>query len=488
MPALIGLDIGTSAVKAALFDESGAVLAQESEPYPVQMPRPGWVQQHPDGWWEAVCSALKRLSERPEALDVVGIGIAGQSWSAVFIDDGGRVLTDCPIWMDTRAAAECAEIDSIIGQERLFHLCGNPTQPSYTLPKILWLRRHQPDIFNQTSKVLQSNSFIGFRLTGELSQDVSQGYGLQCFDMRRDRWDADMLRELYLPPSLLPEPMPCDGVIGRVTPEAARATGLPVGIPVVAGGLDAACGTLGAGVVRPGQTQEQGGQAGGMSLCIDKYAADPRLILSRHVVPGLWLLQGGSVGGGGALRWLRETVCPELSFEEMSEAAATIAPGSDGLVFLPYLAGERSPIWNPNAQGVFYGLNYAKSRAHLIRACMEGVAFSLRHNLEVARAAGADFGELRAMGGAANSRVWTQIKSDAVGCDIAVPDADTATTLGAAILASVGVGLYPSEAAAADRIVSIKRVHHPDPNAAAAYDGAYVKYRGLYDRLQDMMV
>ncbi|GHU65698.1 xylulokinase [Clostridia bacterium] len=485
---LIALDIGTSAVKAALFDQSGVLLARESESYSVDTPKPGWAQQHPDRWWEASCVVLRRLNTHPMARYAVGLGIAGQSWSAVFLDETGHVLTDCPIWMDTRAAAECEQIDRAIGKDRLFELCGNPTQPSYTLPKIVWLRYHYLDIFSKTARVLQSNSFIAYRLTGELSQDESQGYGLQCFDMRKCRWDTDIMRELGLPPSLLPSVSRCDAVIGTVTQEASRQTGLPSGLPVVAGGLDAACGTLGAGVVRSGQTQEQGGQAGGMSICVGEYAADPRLILSRHVVPGLWLLQGGSVGGGGALRWLRDTVCPELSFEDMSALADTVAPGSGGLVFLPYLSGERSPIWNPNAQSVFYGLSYSTTRAHMIRACMEGVAFSLRHNLEVAEAAGAVAGELRAMGGAANSRVWTQIKADVTGHEIAVPGTDEATTLGAAILAGVGVGLFKSEAEAAERIVSVKRRHYPNPDTTAAYDAAYLQYRELYERLRGMMV
>jgi xylulokinase len=488
VPTLIALDIGTSAVKAALFGVDGALLAREVEPYPVDRPRPGWAQQHPDRWWAAACLALKRLTARHPAAEVAGVGVAGQSWSAVFIDKEGQVLADCPIWMDTRAAAECAQIDRILGKERLFRLCGNPTQPSYTLPKILWMRNHHPDIYDRAARVLQSNGFIVYRLTGVAAQDESQGYGLQCFDTRKGCWDMDALRELGLPPSLLPTILPCGAVAGTVTPEASAATGLPSGAPVVAGGLDAACGTLGAGVVRPGQTQEQGGQAGGMSVCLGEYAADPRLILSRHVVPRLWLLQGGTVGGGGALRWLRGTICPELSFGEMDALAATVPPGSDGLVFLPYLAGERSPIWNPNARGVFYGLDYGKTRAHLIRACMEGAAFSLRHNLETAEAAGAAVGELSAMGGAANSLVWTQVKSDVTGRVIAVPGTDEATTLGAAILAGVGVGLFDGEALAAERIVVVKRRHYPDPASAAVYDSAYGQYRELYNRLSGMMV
>jgi xylulokinase len=224
-----------------------------------------------------------------------------------------------------------------------------------------------------------------------------------------------------------------------------------------------------------------------MSICTSKYAADIRLILGLHVVPGRWLLQGGTTGGGGALKWLRETICPELRFEDMSDLAAKVPAGSDGVLFLPYMAGERSPIWNPNASGVFFGLDYAKSRAHLIRACMEGVAYALRHNLETASDAGAYVKTLRAMGGSANSQVWTQIKADVTNKQIDVPASDTATTLGAAILAGVGTGVYGSFDEAVRRTISVRRTHEPNPDMQKTYDEGYRKYRVLYERLEPLM-
>ena len=256
---------------------------------------------------------------------------------------------------------------------------------------------------------------------------------------------------------------------------------------MVAGGLDAACGTLGAGVVSPGQTQEQGGQAGGMSICIDRYAADPRLILGFHAVPGRWLLQGGTTGGGGALKWLRETVCPELSFAQMSELAEQAPAGSGGVVFLPYMAGERSPLWNPKACGVFFGLDFSTTRAQMIRACMEGVAYALRHNLETAEAAGARADILRAMGGSANSRIWTQIKVDITGHGIEVPSSDTATTLGAAILAGAGTGVYGSFEEAARRTVRVRKAFAPDPDTQEVYAKGYETYRKRYPALEEIM-
>ena len=342
-------------------------------------------------------------------------------------------------------------------------------------------------MYGRARWILQSNSYFVYRFTGKVSQDMSQGYGLSCFDMRRRCWNLDLARRIGVRPELLPPLYECHEIVGGVTVEAAALTGLAEGTPVVAGGLDAACGTLGAGVVKAGQTQEQGGQAGGMSICLEEYAADERLILGCHVVPGQWLLQGGTTGGGGALKWLRETCCPDLTFEEMSALAEQTPAGSEGVIFLPYMAGERSPLWNPGAKGVFFGLDYRKGRGHMIRAVMEGVAYSLRHNLETAESAGARAATLRAMGGSANSRVWTQLKADVTGHPIEVPASDTATTLGAAILAGVGTGVFASFEEAADKCVAVRRTYEPNPETKAIYDAGYARYLELYTRLEPMM-
>ena len=470
---LLGVDIGTSSCKTAIFDQDGTIIAQGGSEYPVSYPAKGWAEQNPDDWWNGVCRAIREMIRESgiDPAEIAGIGTDGQSWSAIALDKGGNVLCPTPIWTDTRSEIICRETAKRLGEEKLFGLSGNPAQPGYTWPKILW----------------QSNSYIAYRMTGEITQDLSQGYGLACFDMRKGCWDEEACEELGIPRKFLPEIVNCHQVIGRLTKEAAEQTGLKEGTPVVAGGLDAACGTLGAGVVSAGQTQEQGGQAGGMSICIDRYAADPRLILGFHVAPGRWLLQGGTTGGGGALKWLRETMCPELSFAEMSELAEQAPAGSGGVIFLPYMAGERSPIWNPKACGVFFGLNFGVTRGEMIRACMEGVAYALRHNLETAEAAGAKADTLRAMGGSANSRIWTQIKADVTGCGIEVPASDTATTLGAAILAGVGTGVYGSFEEAAERTVRVKKTYEPDPAMKAVYDRGYETFRKLYPALEELM-
>ena len=486
---LLGVDIGTSSCKTALFDPEGKVVAQGGCEYPVSYPRKGWAEQDPAQWWEGVCRAVREMisDNGIDPAEIAGIGTDGQSWSAIALDREGNVLCPTPIWTDTRSEEICRETEDRLTAEKLFGLCGNPAKPGYTWPKILWYRKHRPEVFEKTEKILQSNSYIVYRMTGEITQDISQGYGLACFDMRKGCWDEEMCETLGIPRRMLPEIVPCHQIVGKLTVDAAKQMGLREGIPVAAGGLDAACGTLGAGVVSPGQTQEQGGQAGGMSICIDQYAADPRLILGFHVVPGRWLLQGGTTGGGGALKWLRETMCPELSFAEMSALAETAEPGSGGVTFLPYMAGERSPIWDPKACGVFFGLNFGVTRAQMIRACMEGVAYSLRHNLETAAEAGARAGVLRAMGGSANSRIWTQIKADVTGCGIEVPGSDTATTLGAAMLAGVGTGVWQGFEEAARQTIRVNRTYEPDPAVKEIYDRGYETYRRLYGNLKDLM-
>lgn len=496
---LMGIDIGTSACKVAIFSKSGTVEAAASGAYPVYYPHPGWAEQNPDEWWEAVCETIQKLldSSGIQPSEIAGIGIDGQSWSAIAVDQDGKVLTNTPIWMDTRAQDICDRLNQQIGAGSIFELCGNMLQPSYTTAKILWYQEHLPEIYEKTEKILQSNSFIAYRLTGMMTQDISQGYGFHCFNMRTGTWDDAMCEKMGIRRSLLPEIVPCHQIIGTVTKWAAEQTGLAEGTPVAAGGLDAACGTLGAGVIHAGETQEQGGQAGGMSICMDHYAADSSLIMGYHVVPDLWLLQGGTTGGGGVMRWLEHefgdyerSVAAEkgrTSLHQYNDEAEQIPPGSDGLVFLPYMAGERSPIWDPNAKGVFYGLDFGKTKGHMIRSCMEGVAYSLKHNLDIAEHAGAEVKELLAVGGSANSALWMQIKSDITGKRLAVPFSDTATTLGAALLAGVGIGFYEDFEDAVMQTVKITRRYEPNPENQERYKQNYETYLALYENLKVLM-
>lgn len=499
MEYLLAVDIGTSACKTALFAAGGQVIAQATHPYPVHYPAPGWAEQDPEDWWAAAKKGIKDCLEdsgiNPAA--IAGIGIDGQSWAAVAVDAKGETLCPTPIWMDTRAAGLCAGVEEKLGRERVFAVSGNPFSPSYTTPKLLWYRQERPEVWQQARWFLQSNSFIAYRLTGKASGDRSQGYGLHCFSIQSGEYEEGLCRELGIDPGKLPPLYPSHAVVGGVTPQAARETGLLAGTPVAAGGLDAACGSLGAGVCAPGLTQEQGGQAGGMSVCMENPTAHPALILSCHVVPGQWLLQGGSVGGGGSLRWLvRELGQLEMeqekadgvsAFRRLDELAAAVPPGADGLLFLPYLSGERSPIWDPEACGVYFGLDYQKTRGHFFRALLEGAAYALEHNLRCVQEAGVPVGTMHAVGGAANSRLWTQIKADVTGKPIRVPDSDMATCLGAAILAGVGTGLYPDFQAAVEKTVHFRREYQPDPERHALYQRWFPLYRELYSQLAGSM-
>ena len=497
MELLLGIDIGTSACKVSLITRRGEIAADASEPYNVYYPRPGFAEQDADEWWAAVCRAVRSCIGRSghDASEIVGVGIDGQSWSAIPVDRDGSVLSRTPIWMDHRSERECAELSSLLG-DLPYQLSGNPLTFPYTTGKILWFRRNLPDVFERTYKILQSNSFIAYRLTGVMSQDVSQGYSIHCFDMRRREWDEKAAAEMGIPVGLLPEIYPCHAIIGGVTPGASALTGIPVGTPVAAGGLDAACAALGAGVLHDGETQEQGGQSGGMSICTGTFVSDKRLILCAHVVPGKWLLQGGTVGGGGVMRWITREFCAyekehEAEFgrvlSQLDDAAAQIAPGSDGLIFLPYMAGERTPIWDADAKGVFYGMDFSKTRGHFIRAAMEGVAYSLRHNLDVAESCGAQVCEMRATGGCANSRLWTQMKADICRKPITVPGSDNATNLGAALLAGVGIGLYRDFDEAVAETVRVNRTHTPEPATFDAYENNYPIYLEIYEKLRDTM-
>ena len=465
---LMGIDIGTSACKVTLFNRRGTPVAAASETYATDYPKQGWAEQNPDDWWTAVCKALKSIWNESSInpASVAGVGIDGQSWAAVAVDKDGGVLCPSPLWMDTRAADICAELDKAIGKDNIYSVCGNPLQPTYTTPKILWIKKNLPDVYSKAEFILQSNSFIVYRLTGGVSQDLSQGYGLHCFNLRKGVYEFDLCGEMGIKKSLLPEVVPCHHVVGTVTKAAA-----------------AACGTLGAGVLKTGQTQIQGGQAGGMSICTDKYNSSPKLITGFHVVPGHWLVQGGTVGGGGVLRWFRDEFSADESFDTLTAPANDVNAGSDGLVFLPYMAGERSPIWDEKAKGVYYGLDYTKTKAHFVRAAMEGVAFSVRHNIEVAENAGAYAKDMYAMGGAANSPLWMQIKADILKKQINVPSSDTATTLGAAMLAGIATGIYNNFDEAVSETVSVKHRYEPDGGNFGVYDKNYKMYRQLYEQL-----
>lgn len=496
---LLGIDLGTSACKIAVFDFEGNVIAHHTSYYHTFYPYKNYVEQDANEWWKAVCKGIQNVLNSNNIIpnEIAGIGVDGTSWACLPIDKKGNPLYRVMVWLDRRANQQAEQMKEKLGEERLIALSGNPVDAAYIVPKILWLKQNKPDIYDRTYKFLQSNAFIVYKLTGEFSQDYSQGYGFHFFNISRGCWDERVAEEIGISLELMAPFFHSHEVVGTVTRKAAEETGLIPGIPVVAGGLDAACCTLGAGVVKPGQAQEQGGQAGGMSIQIDRPVIHPKLILGYHVVPDQWLLQGGTVGGSGTLRWFVEQFCFSLFdtvnqvkniFENMSQEASKIPPGSGGLIFLPYMAGERSPIWDTKARGVFFGLSYDKTMAHMVRAIMEGVGFSLLHNLKTAEEVGVYTTELNSVGGAANSFVWTQIKSDITGKIIKVPSSDYAAALGSAILAGVGVGIYKNFEEAVRKTVKVQRVHKPDQKNYEIYREYYTLYLELYQKLRECFV
>lgn len=497
---LLGIDIGTSACKVAIFNLDGNVKSQFTRPYNTYYPAFGFVEQDPREWWKGVCDAINEAvnAGNINPKQIAGIGVCGQSWAAIPVDKEGNVLYNTPIWMDTRSADIAHKIIDRIGFERIFKISGNSFEPTYSTPKMLWFKERKPDIYKNTYKFLQSNSYIVFKLTGCYTQELSQGYGIHSFNIKTGKYEDSFCEELGISRDKLPEIFACHEVIGEVNSKAAEVTGLLEGIPVVAGGLDACCGALGAGVIDAGQMQEQGGQAGGMSICIKEAIGHPKLILGFHVLPKLWLLQGGTVGGGGTIKWFKQELGgfetqQEIktgvnAFKIMDDEAEKISLGCNGLIFLPYMAGERTPLWDKYAKGVFFGLDYSKKRDHMIRSVLEGCAFALLHNLKTAEEVGVSVDFLNATGGSANSRLWTQIKADVIGRTIKVTTSDTATTLGAAILAGVGTGTYRNFKEAVDRTVQITRIHEPDMIKHEMYKKYYEIYIELYKKLKDTMV
>lgn len=494
---LLGIDVGTSGCKISLFDTEGRDIFHTVQGYETLYPADGCAEQNAEHWWIAACRGIRQmLAATGMRSDLIkGIGVAGQSWAALPVNRQGKALRNAIIWLDRRSVKQCKSVVDTIGEDVLLEAAGNPLTPAYTTGKILWIKESEPDLYRQTHQFVQSNSYLVYKLTGTFSQDVSQGYGVHSFDIRQGRWNDAMTERMGLDQEKLPPIYACDEVVGQVTIQASGECGLAPGIPVVAGGLDAACGTLGAGVIRSGETQEQGGQAGGMSIVLDRVQMSKQLILGCHVVKSKWLLQGGTVGGG-SLRWFAREFGRTYAdvndkaegslFKLMSEEAKNIKAGSAGLIFLPYMAGERTPIWDPHAKGVFVGLSYDKSRAHMVKAIMEGCAYALHHNILTAEALGVQVRQLHGIGGATNSVMWTQIKADVTGKEFKVAHSDNATTLGAALLAGVGAGIYGSYDEAVNRTIKLTRTQLPDSQIHKEYTHFFDIYIEAYLRLKDL--
>jgi len=482
--AILTLDNGTSSTKAALWSLDGRILAEASQAYPLHQPQPTWAEIDAEVWWQAACQTIQAVLAHSgvPAAAVQAVALDGISWTLLAVDRALRPLYPALIWLDRRAESEAAEMQAAPQAAGWLELSGNPLDPAYITPKLRWLQRHQPPVFEQADCFLTSSGFLTARLCGELTCDLTQAYGYHFFDMRQARWDETAAQALGVPLEKMPPLRACGDVVGRVTHQAAALTGLAAGTPVLAGCLDAAAGALGAGVTRPGQANEQGGQAGGMAISLAQPVVEPRLILSRHVLPGQFLLQGGTVGGG-ALGWLRGLLGENLSFEQLSAEAAQSTPGAGGVIFLPYLAGERTPLWNSQLRGVFSGLSYTTARRDLARAVLEGCALAVYHNIQVAAGHGAQVDEYLGSGGATRSPIWCQIKADLYGKPFVVAHRAGGGAgghlLGLFALGLAALGGCASAGAEVETLLCERAVYEPDPANHACYAELFEKYLRL---------
>jgi xylulokinase len=493
---LLGVDVGTTGSKALLVDADGAVRASATTEYPMYTPQPLWAEQNPADWWAATVTSIRRVLDeggvQPE--QVAGLGLTGQMHGLVLLDAQGEVLRPCIMWNDQRTAPQCAAITEQVGAEQVLRLTGNPVLPGFTAPKIVWVRQHEPEVYGRVAKVLLPKDYVRYRLTGGFFSEVSDASGTSMFDVGRRQWSEEMTAALEVPRQWLPEVTESPVVSARVSADAAGETGLLEGTPVVGGGGDQAAQAVGTGIVAEGVVSATLGTSGVVFAASDTYRVEPegRLHAFCHAVPGMWHLMGVMLSAAGSFRWYRDTlgdlerIEAEKSgrdpYDVLTEAAGEVVPGCEGLLFLPYLTGERTPYPDPNARGVFFGLTLRHGKAHMTRAVLEGVSYGLLDSLELMRGLGLAIEQVRASGGGARSLLWRQILADVFGTQIVTVDVTEGAAYGAALLAGVGAGVYPSVAAAGESVIRVTGRTEPGP-AASVYADYYPRYRALYPAL-----
>lgn len=496
MGYLLGIDIGTSGTKTALYAEGGAVACSHTVDYPLYQPVNGWAEQRPEEWWSAVVAGIRAVTSQIDKADITGIGLSGQMHGLVMLDDAGQVLRPAIIWCDQRTGAECEQINQQVGQEQLLAITGNPAMTGFTAAKICWVKSHEPDIYARCRHILLPKDYIRYRLTGEFATEVSDASGMQLLDIRSRGWSAVVLEKLGIDRRLLPEIYESAEITGRVSACAAGETGLKTGTPVAGGAGDNAAAAIGAGIVREGSAFTTIGS----SAVIYALSDAPRIDGAGRVhslcasVPGKWTVMSCTQGAGLSLKWLRDNVCQaevqraqaqgQSTYGLMDRMAGEIPLGADKLLFLPYLMGERSPHPDPDCRGVFFGLSAIHTTAHLIRAVMEGVAYSQRECLDVFREMGVPIEAMTMVGGGSRSQLWRAILRDMYGCPIYTLASDEGAALGAALLAGIGTGVY---ADAEQACAAVKKVgpELPDMEKNRVYTHYLSLYRKLYCSLFD---
>jgi xylulokinase len=496
----LGIDVGTSGTKALAIDEAGAILASATAEYPCEYPRPGWSEQDPDQWWAATIATIRDVLAKGhlKPAEVRGVGLSGQMHGSVFLDATGQVIRPALLWNDQRTAGQCAEIERRAGgREALIRLVGNPALTGFTAPKILWLREHEPENWDKVRRVLLPKDYIRYRLSGTFATEVSDASGTLLLDVAHRRWSGELLGKLELDPSLLPECFESQEVSAQVGAIGSEATGLPVGTPIVGGGGDQPAGALGNGIVRPGNVSATMGTSGVVFAHTDEPGFDPlgRLQRGCHAVPGAWHVMGVVLSAGGSLQWVRDELgiieceaAPSAGvspYALIADEAAIAPPGCEGLFFLPYLTGERTPHFDPDARGGWIGLTVRHGREHLFRSVLEGAAYAMRDSLELIREMGVSPTEIRLSGGGARNALWRQIQADVYGQDVCTINASEGPAFGVALLAQVGTGGFATIAEACDATIQVVETVPMRPQAKAVYDRGYPIYRKLYQDLRE---
>ncbi|MGI9491026.1 MAG: xylulokinase [Geminicoccaceae bacterium] len=488
----IGLDVGTSGVKALLVTSDGHIVASATEDYPLLTPKPGWTEQEPESWWAASCHVLKSIAEKAEA-PIEAIGLTGQMHGAVFLDADGEVIRPALLWNDQRTADECVDIESRIGSQRVRDITGNPALSGFQAPKILWLRKHEPGAYVRLCHVLLPKDFIRYRLSGALATDASDAAGTLFLDLVRRDWSEEILKALDIPLEWLPKVHEGPDVTGHVTAEGAKATGLQEGLPVIAGGGDNAAAAVGSGVVGEGTGFVSLGTSGVVFVASEKpkIDLDGALHAFCHAVPGRYHLMGVILSAGGSLRWYRDNLArlkvddKNGAYDQIFARAAEVEPGADGLFYLPYLAGERTPHMDPFARGAFVGLSLAHDDRHMARAVIEGISFALKDSLVLMDRLGVSPDQLFAVGGGARSPLWRTWLASILGIGLQRLEVEQGPAMGAALLGAVGAGIHSDvETALAKMVRKEGPLETPKPALEGYYQPCYDRFTRLYPALK----
>ena len=497
MRYLIGIDLGTSGTKTVLFDEYGKALTSASADYALLQPENGWAEQDPEEWWKACIQTLKKVISESNinTADIAGIGLSGQMHGLVLLDEKGEVLRNSIIWCDGRTAQECSEITDKVGAQKLIDITANPALTGFTAGKILWVRKHEPELYARVRHMLLPKDYLRFKLCGVFASEVSDASGMNLLDVPRRIWSEEILNKLEIEREFLPAMFESCEITGEITAETSAVTGLKAGTPVCGGAGDNAAAAIGTGIVTSGKAFVSVGTSGVIFAHSDDVSIDPkgRVHSFCSAVPGAWTVMSCTLSAGGSRLWFRDNFClPETEesaetgmdvFDILDREADKIPIGANRLIFLPYLMGERSPILDPDARGVFFGLSGMHKRADMLRSLMEGVVFSLRDCLDVLREMNVPFREITATGGGGRSPLWRQMMADLFDCPIAILENKEGPALGAAMLAGVGTGVYSDVQAACKTIINRQISERPDKNRGEAYEPFYRLYKDLYIQL-----